>query len=222
MIRKSSPFLVIIVGLFFSACLTSTKETAPEQKAVVPEKNENVQKVINELGLVYVEEGAQDIITYDEVNAAQQAWCDALVKIGQLKEEGGDYKSFANQVLSDAYNYDYGKVFFKPTLAYGAQTFRNDKKGALAYFVGGDPDYPNDKGFALTPWVKARYDNAGDKNEGIQIYGSVAITMGNVWVTGKDGKEVMVDKTWVFKKGKDGKLRIIVHKSSLPFAPAKS
>ena len=31
-------------------------------------------------------------------------------------------------------------------------------------------------------------------NEGIQIYGSVAITMGNVWVTGKDGKEVMVDK----------------------------
>jgi hypothetical protein len=172
--------------------------------------------------LVYVEEGAQDIITYDEVNAAQQAWCDALVKIGQLKEEGGDYKSFANQVLSDAYNYDYGKVFFKPTLAYGNQTFRNDKKGALAYFVGGDPDYPNDKGFALTPWIKARYDNAGEKNQGIQIYGSVAITMGNVWVTGKDGKEVMVDKTWVFKKGKDGKLRIIVHKSSLPFAPAKS
>ena len=37
----------------------------------------------------------------------------------------------------------------------------------------------------------------------------------------KDGKEVMVDKTWVFKKGKDGKLRIIVHKSALPFDPGK-
>ena len=72
----------------------------------------------------------------------------------------------------------------------------------------------------MTPWVKARYDNAGEKNEGIQIYGSIAITMGNVWVTDKDGKEVMVDKTWVFKKGKDGKLKIIVHKSALPFAPA--
>jgi len=45
--------------------------------------------------------------------------------------------------------------------------------------------------------------------------------MGNVWVTGKDGKEVMVDKTFVFKKGKDGKLRLIVHKSALPFNPAK-
>ena len=169
--------------------------------------------------MVYVEEGAQDIITYDEVNAAEQAWCDAPIKIGKIKEEGGDYKAFANQVLSDAYNYDFGKVFFKPTLAFGEQTFRNNKKGALAYFVGGDPDYPNDKGFALKPWTKVTYDNAGDKNEGIQIYGSVAITMGNVYLTAKDGSEVMVDKTWVFKKGKDGKLRIIVHKSALPYNP---
>jgi hypothetical protein len=182
--------------------------------------NMAVQQVIDDLGLVYVEEGANSVITYDEVNAAQQAWCDALVKIGQLKEEGGDYKAYAEKVLSEAYNYDYGKVFFKPTLAFGDQTFRNDKKGALAYFVGGDPDYPNDKGFALKPWVKARYDNTGTKNEGIQIYGSVAITMGNVWVTDKSGNEVMVDKTWVFKKGKDGKLRIIVHKSALPYSPS--
>lgn len=210
---------MLAVGLLVSSCDRATEIAKEETQKVMTQTNEKVQKVIDELGLVYVEEGAQDIITYDEVNAAQQAWCDALVKIGQLKESGGDYKAYAKQVLSEAYNYDYGKVFFKPTLAFGEQTFRNDKKGALAYFIGGDPDYPNDKGFALTPWVKARYDNAGKDNEGIQIYGSVAITMGNVWVTGKDGKEVMVDKTWVFKKGKDGKLRIIVHKSALPFAP---
>jgi len=43
--------------------------------------------------------------------------------------------------------------------------------------------------------------------------------MGNVWVTDKDGNEIMVDKTFVFKKGEDGKLRIIVHKSSLPYQP---
>lgn len=199
--------------------LNSCNQAKDEANKMISETNESVQKVINDLGLVYVEEGAQSIITYDEVNAAQQAWCDALVQIGKLKEEGGDYKAYAEKVLSEAYNYDQGKVFFKPTLAFGPQTFRNDKKGALAYFVGGDPDYPDDKGFALKPWVKARYDNAGDNNLGIQIYGSVAITMGNVWVTDKEGNEVMVDKTWVFKKGKDGKLRIIVHKSSLPFNP---
>ena len=211
---------VTLIMAITSSCTEQKDKLQKEATAVVNQTNENVQKVINDLGLVYVEEGAQNIITYEEVNAAQQAWCDALVKIGQIKDEGGDYKAFAEKVLTDAYNYDSGKVFFKPTLASGAQTFRNTKKGALAYFVGGDLEYPNDKGFALNPWVKARYDNAGDKNEGIQIYGSVAITMGNVWVTGKDGKEVMVDKTWVFKKGKDGKLRIIVHKSSLPFTPA--
>jgi hypothetical protein len=215
----------IILGMLLStsilsSCNEAQKKVEEESQKVISQTNEQVQKVISELGLSYVEEGAQTVITYDEVNAAQQAWCDALVKIGQLKEEGANYKTFANEVLSSAYNYDNGKVFFKPTLAYGEKTFRNDKKGALAYFVGGDPDYPNDKGFALAPWVKARYDNAGPNNEGIQIYGSIAITMGNVWVTGKDGKEVMVDKTWVFKKGKDGKLKIIVHKSSLPFAPA--
>jgi hypothetical protein len=210
----------LTIGLLAISCNQVTDKAKEEANKVATEANKNVQQVIKDLGLVYVEEGAQDIITYDEVNATQQAWCDALVKIGSLKEEGGDYRAFAEQVLSEAYNYDNGKVFFKPTLAYGEQTFRNDKKGALAYFIGGDPNFPNDKGFALTPWVKARYDNAGENNEGIQIYGSVAITMGNVWVTGKDGKEVMVDKTWVFKKGKDGKLRIIVHKSALPFNPA--
>jgi hypothetical protein len=200
-----------------SSCNETSKQTSEDADS---QAEEQVQKVIDSLGLVYVEEGAETVITYAEVNAAQQAWCDALVQIGKLKEEGGDYKAFASEVLSSAYNYDSGKVFFKPTLTFGDQTFRNDKKGALAYFIGGDPDYPNDKGFALKPWVKARYSNTGNDNEGIQIYGSVAITMGNVWVTDKDGNEVMVDKTWVFRKGKDGKLKIIVHKSALPFTPA--
>jgi hypothetical protein len=209
--------LFLLGAIILTSCSIPKKEEAQTGGS---KTSQTVQQVIDKLGLVYVEEGAHSIITYDEVNAAQQAWCDALVKIGKLKEEGGDYKAYAEKVLSEAYNYDHGKVFFKPTLAFSDQTFRNDKKGALAYFVGGDPDYPNDKGFALTPWVKARYDNAGDHNEGIQIYGSVAITMGNVWVTDKTGKEVMVDKTWVFKKGKDGELRIIVHKSALPYSPS--
>jgi hypothetical protein len=215
--KKNAMLMLACFVAVLSSCNPNKK--VDEITSAVNIQSEKVKQVINDLGLVYVEEGAQDVITYDEVNAAQQAWCDALVKIGKLKEEGGDYKTFANQVLTDAYNYDGGKVFFKPTLAFGDQTFRNDKAGALAYFVGGDPNYPDDKGFALKPWVKARYDNAGEKNEGIQIYGSVAITMGNVWVTDKQGNEVMVDKTWVFKKGKDGKLRIIVHKSALPFSP---
>jgi hypothetical protein len=164
---------------------------------------------------------AADKITKAEVNAAQQAWCDALVAIGKESTDGGDPKALATKVLSEAYDYDKGKVFFKPTLAFGKNTFRPTKAGALAYFVGGDPNFPEDKGFALTPWVKARYDNLGDGDDGIQIHDDIAITMGNVWVTKKDGTEVMVDKTFVFRKCDDGKLRLIVHKSSLPYSPEK-
>ena len=162
---------------------------------------------------------AAPAITATEVNAAQQAWCDALVAIGKAPTEKGGAKALATKVLSGAYDYDTGKVFFKPTLTYGEQTFRPTKESALAYFVGGNPAFADDKGFALKPWVKARYDNLGDGDSGIQIHGDIAITMGNVWVTGADGTEVKVDKTFVFKKGFDGKLRLILHHSSLPYSP---
>jgi hypothetical protein len=125
------------------------------------------------------------------------------VEIGRLYDTDGDYRAYAEDVLREAYNFERGKVFFKPTLAYGPQTFRTTKEGALAYFVGGKDKYEGDEGFALKPWVGARYENVGSDDYGIQIYGSTAITMGNVWVTDKEGNTVRVDKTFVFKKGEE-------------------
>jgi hypothetical protein len=155
-------------------------------------------------------------ITEAEVNAAQQAWCDGLVKIGKIYGEGGDYKAFASQFIDDTYDFADGRVFFRPTLAIAPQAFRMTKAGALAYFVGGNSDYPSDDGFALKQWVKASYDNGAEGCNGLQIHGRIAITMGNVYLTGKDGTEVTVDKVFVFRKDADGKLRLIVHKSALP------
>jgi len=155
-------------------------------------------------------------LTVEEVNAAQQAWCDGLVHIGKVFKDGGDYKAAASKFLDDTYDFKDGRVFFRPTLALAPQAFRKDKAGALAYFVGGNSDFPDDKGFALSPWVKARYDNAGEGNNGVQIHGDIALTMGNVYITGADGKEVMVDKVFAFRKCPDGKLRLVVHKSALP------
>ena len=159
-------------------------------------------------------------ITEAEVNAAQQAWCDGLVRIGKVYKEGGDYNSVANQVIDDLYDYKEGKVFFKPTLASGKNTFRPTHDGALSYFIGGNKDFPEDSGFALKEWTKVRYDNNAAEN-GIQIHGDIAITMGNVYLTNSQGQEVMVDKTFVFRRGKDDKLRLCTHKSALPFVPTK-
>ena len=132
--------------------------------------------------------------------------------------EGGDYRAIASTLLDDLYDYKEGKVFFKPTLAFGKNTFRPTKQGALSYFLGGDKEFPEDTGFALKDWVKVRYDNNAAEN-GIQIHGDLAITMGNVYLTNSKGDDVMVDKTFVFRRCSDGKLRLCVHKSSLPFDP---
>ncbi len=157
-------------------------------------------------------------ITEQQVNAAQQAWCDGLVNVAQTHAKGGDAKAVAAKMIDELYDYADGQVFFKPTLAFGPRSFRPTREGALAYFVGGNPNFPEDTGFALKGWTKARYDNNAAEN-GIQIHGDIAITMGNVYVTAPDGKEVMVDKTFVFRRCKDGSLRLCVHKSALPFSP---
>lgn len=158
-------------------------------------------------------------ITYDEVKAAQQAWCDAVVAIGQAYTDGEDYKALAYEVLNEAYDYESGKVFFKPTLAYGERTFRSTREGAHSYFVNDNAAFPEDKGFALRPWVRSWYENQGEGNEGIQIHGNIAITQGWVYFEDPDGEVTMVDKSFIFRKDDEGKLRLILHHSSLPFDP---
>ena len=157
-------------------------------------------------------------ITEAEVLAAQKAWGDALIKISDDFASGGlvKAKATASAVLDAAYGYNMGPVLFKPTLSSSPQTFRTTKEGALSYFVGGDSKFPKDTGFALGGWKKVDIDNAA-----MHINGDVANTMGNVTMTDKNGKVTVVDKTWTFKKDDMGKVRIVLHHSSLPFAGAK-
>ena len=155
-------------------------------------------------------------ITEAEVLAAQKAWGEALVSISTTYDEKGiaAARTLADNIIDKAYAYQSGLVLFKPTLTTGDQTFRTTHKGALSYFVGGDSSFPKDTGFALKGWRKVEIRNAG-----IFILGNTATTMGNVSITDKTGKVTTVDKTWQFIRGGDGKLRIILHHSSLPYSP---
>jgi hypothetical protein len=163
------------------------------------------------------QEASTPIITEAEVTAAQQGWCDALLKINaENKAHGqGKAKELAQQVLDQAYAYRQGIVLFKPTLAFGSQSFRLDTEGALAYFVGGNEKYPSDSGFALKGWEKCEIKNAG-----IHLSGDLGLTMGHVIFTDETGKVTTVDKTWGFKKDDQGVIRIVLHHSSLPYQPA--
>lgn len=153
-------------------------------------------------------------ITAQDVKAAQDAWGQALINISTVyKKEGlAAATKTAQQVLDGAYGYDLGPVLFKPTLASGETTFRTTEDGALSYFVGGNSTY-GDKGFALKGWTQYAYKNAG-----VQIHGDTALTMGHVILTDDKGNVTTVDKTWGFKKDKDGVVRIVLHHSSLPYS----
>lgn len=152
-------------------------------------------------------------ISEADVLAAQLAWGEALVQISKDYEAGGiaKAKATADAVLDAAYGYQYGPVLFKPTLATAPQTFRTTKEGALAYFVGDNKNFPDDKGFALKGWRSVEI-----KNVAIQLRGDTALSMGNVILTDKTGKVTTVDKTWGYARDDKGALRIVLHHSSLP------
>ena len=93
-------------------------------------------------------------ITEAEVLAAQKAWGNALIQISDDYTKSGFEKArtTAAAIIDAAYGYNMGPVLFKPTLTSSPQTFRTTREGALSYFVGGDPKYPKDTGFALKGW----------------------------------------------------------------------
>lgn len=153
-------------------------------------------------------------ITKQEVLDAQKTWGDGIVKIGKVYSDNGDYKAAAEKHIDELYGYNMGEVLFKPTLASEKQ-FRLTKEGALSYFVGGNANFPEDKGFAIKPWTKVRWESAGIKTQG-----NMAIAMGNYYFTPADGSdEVKVEYTFAYMKDDDGNLRIVMHGSHLPYNP---
>ncbi|MFL0781372.1 MAG: hypothetical protein AB8E74_05265 [Prochlorococcus sp.] len=158
-------------------------------------------------------------ITLAEVEQAQKGWCKALIGISNAYQKGGyaAAKAKAGQVIDAAYGYGQGPVAFKPTYAVGANTFRTDRAGAVAYFVGPDSTvaaFGKDQGFATyRHWVSCKIDDSV-----VQLFGSTANTMGFLNVKDANGGTGRVEKTFTFWKPKDGSnIRIVLHHSSAPF-----
>ena len=157
---------------------------------------------------------AAPCITAQEVVQAQRAWGDGIVRIGRIFREGGDYAAAAADHINRFYGYDQSLVLFKPTLA-AQEQFRITFDSALSYFVGQNPSFPEDRGFAIRPWTKVRWKNSGIVNNSCNM----AVAMGNYWFTPADGgAETKVEYTFGYVRGPDGALRIVVHHSSVPFS----
>ena len=153
------------------------------------------------------------IVQHDILKALND-WGESLISISRAYEDDGlaSARAIAEQTLDRLYGFELGPVLFKPTLSGGPQTFRLTKIGALSYFVGNDPEYPNDSGFGIKFWRSVKPETSATF-----IQNDVAMWMGWVSFIDKNNSVVKVDKTFGYAKDKNGILKIVLHHSSLPF-----
>ncbi len=155
------------------------------------------------------------MITKEQVLNAQDNWGKGVVKIGALKDNRDGCEKFANEFLKELYSFDNGPILFKPTKC-EIEQFRPTLLEALSYFIAGDNRAcKEDKGFAIQPWTKVRFDNSN-----FILEENRAIAMGNYFFTGLDGNEAKVEYTFSYKLI-NGALKIDVHHSSFPYAISK-
>lgn len=142
----------------------------------------------------------------------QNNWAKGIIAIGNLTDNRDECVKVAKNFVDTFYAYHFTPVIFKPTMASEIQ-FRATAEGALSYFVGGNPDYPEDKGFALNPWKKILFDN-----ESFLLDYNIAIASGNYILTDYNANEIKVEYTMGFVPDRNGTLKINLHHSSFPYA----
>ena len=148
------------------------------------------------------------------ISDAVFAWGDGLLEISTAYENSGIEKAtlVAEGMLDRLYGFNLGPVLFKPTLSGGIQTFRLTREGALSYFVGQNPVYPQDSGFGIKSWK-----NVSAEESAVFIDETVAMWMGWITFIDKNEQVTKVDKSWGYKLDDKGDLRIVLHHSSLPY-----
>lgn len=153
-------------------------------------------------------------INETELAEARAAWGDGLVAISRAYDDGGIEmaRAVAGDILESLYGFEFGPVLFKPTLSGGAKTFRTDRTGTLSYFIGHNPDFPQDTGFGLKSWREV-----SSQTSSVFVEGEVAMWMGWVTFTDRNGDTVKVDKSFGYRRAADGRLKLVLHHSSLPY-----
>ena len=156
----------------------------------------------------------------DDVLMAQESWANAITSISAAYLSGGDYVKTAADAAAELYGYGKTNVLFKPTKA-AEVPFRPTPEEAMSYFVGPDAvanGYAEDHGFAINGgkgWSRVVFDN-----HQVVEKDNTAIAMGTYYFTcATTGAISKVEYTFGYEKNDDGKLRIFLHHSSVPYKP---
>jgi len=166
----------------------------------------------------------QAAVTEEDVLQVQKKWAQAIVSISAKHKDGGDFVKAAGDAAGELYAYGHADVLFKPTKAAEYQ-FRPTAGEAMSYFIGGakwDGGYAEDGGFAINGgkrWASCVYDN-----HKVVIKNGIGMAIGNYFFTcATTGDEVKVEYTFGYQRCEiDGKVRIFLHHSSVPYVSAKT
>merc|ERR1712127_643760 len=161
-------------------------------------------------------------VTEAEVLEAQELWANSIASISKVYAEKGDYVAAASDAAGQLYGYGKSDVLFKPTKS-TKNPFRPTGESAMSYFVGSeamnDAKYTGeDAGFAINGgkgWKSVQFNN-----HKIDLNGPTAQAMGDyIFTDATSGDKVNVYYTFGYKRNDDGKVRIYLHHSSVPYSP---
>ena len=161
-------------------------------------------------------------VTKDEVLECQREWADAIKAISRAYLDGGDFVGVAGEAARLLYGYGRCDVLFKPTKA-AEVAFRPDLAGAVSYFVGArnveEGGVAEDGGFAIN--CGKGWRDVVFTNHRIDCAADTAVAMGSYAFTcAATGERSEAHYTFGYRRNDDGRVRIFLHHSSVPYSPA--
>ncbi len=214
------------LGLVFASWSINTFLFNKVQKANQSFKKkqlENYKKNISESdNTIPISESDNTIpISEEDVIQCQKDFGEFILHITNVYFEGGEFVDLVTNSLKDLYGYHEHDVLFKPTKS-PINSFRTTYESAICYFVGSENinnsqiNKYDDAGFAINGGYG--WSNVVFNNHKISINGNNALAMGTYDFTCATTNEIIsVEYTFGYKRCQDGKMRIFLHHSSIPY-----